>query len=181
MTELRRDGWFAGRLLCWLAVLVLGSVGAVGCGGGAAATAQVAAVAVEPGGAECAVCGMVVREQPSPRGQVLHRDGSHQHFCSIGDMRAYLQTPGPLGAPVASFVEVMPAGTNLYERDPAPRPWVAAEDASYVVDFRRIGVMGLPVGSFATPADAAAAAPGVQGRVTTWEALRATPFNAVPE
>lgn len=151
----------------------------LGCGG-AKQTSEVQAVAADPGGAECSVCGMVVREQPSPRGQVVHRDGSHAWFCSIGDLRAYLQTPGPRGAPIATFVEAMPAGVDLYQRDPAPRPWVRAEDATYVVGFQRIGVMGKPVGAFASVDGAAASAPGVEGHLCSWEALRLTPFNDVP-
>ena len=35
-------------------------------------------------GDECAACGMIVREQPSPRAQAVHRDGERVYFCSIG-------------------------------------------------------------------------------------------------
>ena len=31
----------------------------------------------------CTACGMVVREQPAPRGQVIHRDGTRVFLCDF--------------------------------------------------------------------------------------------------
>jgi nitrous oxide reductase accessory protein NosL len=132
----------------------------------------------EPGTAECSVCGMVVAEQPAPRGQVVHRDGKHNFFCSLGDLRAYLQTPTPAGRPEGTWVEVLPPGFDLASRDASPHPWLAADSAVHVVGAQRGGIMGLPILSFA---DAASAVVPAGARVTTWVALESTPFNELPE
>jgi copper chaperone NosL len=162
----------------WLALPAL--LVFLGCGGGASNEAAAPLVAMEPAGAECAVCGMVVREQPSPRGQVVHRDGEHAFLCSLGDLRAYVQAPGPRGEPVATFVEALPAGHDLSKTDTAAQPWTAAADAHYLVGFDRPGVMGLPIGSFSSEEGAALAASALSGRQATWNALRTTPFNELP-
>ena len=156
-----------------LAALLL----AAACGGAEVETV-VSFESQEPGTAECSVCGMVVAEQPAPRGQVVHRDGHHAFFCSIGDLRAYLQTPTPAGRPERVWVEVLPDGFDLDSRDTSPRAWLSAEEAVHVVGVQRGGIMGLPVLSFA---DAASAAVPAGARVTTWAALESTPFNELPE
>jgi nitrous oxide reductase accessory protein NosL len=56
---------------------------------------------------EDAVCGMLVREQSAPRGQVVHRDGTRFFFCSLGDMLVHIGAPFPHGRPQAIFVEVL--------------------------------------------------------------------------
>ncbi len=162
--------------LRWLVLGVL----LLGCGSRAEQGGAAPVQAVDPGGAECAVCGMVVREQPAPRGQVVHRDGTHAFVCSLGDLRAYLQTPGPRGEPVATYVEGLPDGADLHLLDTDPQPWIPAEDAHYVVGFARPSVMGLPIGSFASERGAALAASALSGHQATWDALRSTPFNELP-
>ena len=47
----------------------------------------------------CTACGMVIREQPAPRGQLLRRDGTREFLCSIDDLVQYLDVPSPLGKP----------------------------------------------------------------------------------
>ena len=95
-------------------------------------------------GTECAVCGMTVSEQPSPRGQVAHRGGVHKHFCSIGDLVIYLETPGPLGEPEEVWVEMLPTELDPAALDTAPQPWVRAVDARFDIRQNR-RVMGTPV------------------------------------
>jgi copper chaperone NosL len=135
----------------------------------------------DAGTAECAVCGMVVAEQPSPRGQVVHRDGQHGFFCSLGDLRAYLETPTAAGTPERVWVETLPAGFDPASRDASPRDWVPADEAIHVVGVDRAGIMGRPILSFADAASAGTAAALPGARMTTWAALRATPFNELPE
>jgi len=110
------------------------------------------AVVTEPqsfDGAECAVCGMTVADQASPRGQAQHRDGGHVHFCSVGDLAVYLESPGPAGPPLAVWVEALPLDLDPVEHDVASQPWIAVEDAVFVLgDPRR--VMGTPVLSYAS-------------------------------
>ena len=158
-------------------MLALAGLLLVACGQPQAA----ADVSLEPrqaGTAECSVCGMVVGEQPAPRGQVVHRDGQHAFFCSIGDLRAWLQTPSPAGRPERVWVEVLPSDFDVDSRDTSAHPWLVADAAVHVVGVPRGGIMGLPVLSFADPTAAEAAVPGA--RTTTWHSLLSTPFNQLP-
>lgn len=150
------------------------------CGGRSQAPAEVPIAPDSMVGQECAVCGMVVDEQPAPRGQVRHRGGEHRFTCSLGDLRAYVQAPNPLGAPTEVWVEDLGAGWDPAGSAADEKPWIAASEASYVVGLRRSGVMGLPVASFSSAEEAQRlAAP--EGRKTTgWAELESTPFNAVP-
>ncbi len=151
----------------------------VGCGGSASEVAA-DAVPVAIADAECAVCGMVVSEQPAPRGQLVHRDGQHKFTCSLGDLRAYLQTPSPLGKPTQVFVEVLPSGTEPQTVSSEPRPWLPAADASYVVGISRPGVMGVPILSFAAPEHSTPALTAQGARQTTWQILEEMSFNELP-
>ena len=110
-------------------------------------------------GAECGVCGMTVADQPSPRGQVAHRDGEHVFFCSLGDLAVSLDAPGPRGTPEALWVEVLPAGLDPADHDTAPQAWVLADEAVYQFGPAR-RVLGRPVLSFA------------QGEGMRWNELR---------
>ena len=98
-----------------------------------------------PKTAECAACSMVVREQPAPRGQLIHRDGTRKFFCSIADMLQYLRAPSAHGKPKAIFVEALDPKADPKKTDPKARPWISAEKASYVTGVPRPNVMGAPV------------------------------------
>jgi len=127
----------------------------------AGATADEAAPPVRAaaiGPAECGACGMVVREQPAPRGQLVHRDGTRMFFCSLGDLIQYQQAPSPHGKAKAVFVEVQPASVDVNKVAMLPKPWISAEKAHFVLGVRRRTIMGPPVLAFATAADASAAA-----------------------
>ncbi len=100
------------------------------------------------------VCGMFVREQPAPRGQLVHRDGSRFFLCSLGDLLVHLEAPSPHGNVQAVFVEVMKAGENPKTAKTGEHPWVRAEEALYVVGVDRPGIMGEPVLAYASRAEA---------------------------
>ena len=121
----------------------------------------------------CAACGMIVREQPAPRGQVIHRDGTRAFLCSIDDMLTYLAAPSPHGAAVATYVEALAPGADPAERATAARPWVEAERAGYVVGVERERIMGVPVMVYASRAGAERAAATTGGRAVAWSELRA--------
>lgn len=127
--------------------------------------------------AECAVCGMVVAEQPAPRGQLVYRDGTHHHVCSVEELRAQAQQRSPLGQPVALYVEVLP--------DPAAeltaeQPWVPVEEASFVFGADRPFVMGRPVLAFDDSLAADAAARALGTTAVPWDDLYTTPFPEIP-
>ena len=150
------------------------AIGLSACSGSSATTADPASTAAQPLARQmCEVCGMVVDEQPSPRGQLVHRDGTHLHFCSLGDMRIYLSAPSPRGKPVAMHVEDLPTSFDPAATDTVERPWIDATSAHYVVGFERAGIMGKPVATFSDRAAADQVAARVSGQVVSWEAWRA--------
>ncbi len=163
-------------LLVFAFLLVIG----VACGPeGRPATASIAKP-LAIGHSECAVCGMTVADQPSPRAQVLHRDGKRRFFCSLGDLRAYVQAPSPLGQVIRIWVETLPTDFDPAKMDLAPRSWIDAEEARFVVGIVRPGIMGRPVLSFANEAEAADLAGRLGARIATWKELAETPFNDLP-
>lgn len=103
---------------------------------------------------EDAVCGMLVREQSAPRGQIIHSDGSRFFFCSIGDMLVHLGAPSPHGRANVIFVEVMEPQEDPSQPHTGSHPWVPAEEAVYVVGIERPGIMGVPVLTYADRSDA---------------------------
>ncbi len=152
----------------WLALM--------GCGGPAATVVDTSAQPI--GLAECAVCGMVVAEQPAPRGQAVHRDGTRAHLCSLGDLRAYVQVPNPRGAPLAIYVETLPADDLALTT--APHAWTPADAAHYVSAPDRGTIMGHPLLAFADRTLAESVAAATSQSVLTWTHLRETPFSQVP-
>jgi copper chaperone NosL len=111
----------------------------------AARTLEPEALADQEGG----VCGMLVRDQPAPRAQVVHRDGSRFFFCSLGDLMVHRTSPSPHGRVVEVFVEVMEPQEDPALGHTAPHPWAAASEAFYVVGVERTGIMGRPVLAYA--------------------------------
>ena len=120
------------------------------------------------------VCGMLVREQSAPRGQARHRDGTPLAFCSLGDMLVHLAVPSAHGSVSAVFVEVLTPEQDPLQSHTGPHPWLAAEEAAYVVGVERQGIMGAPVLAYANTADAEqVAARHRDARVLDYVGLRA--------
>lgn len=154
-----------------LVALTVGA-GLAACSGGSAAVEVVAAPAPITT-QECASCGMLVSEQPSPRGQVVYRDGTHAHFCSLGDMLVALDARSPHGSPQGIYVEALPPDFDPADYAMDPLPWTPAESAAYVTGLTRERVMGRPLLSFVDRAQAEQAAAMAGGTVVSWAALKA--------
>ncbi len=150
-----------------------------GCGGNASVD-PAAQEATEIALAECAVCGMVVGEQPSPRGQLAYRDGTHAFTCSLEEIRALSTAPSPRGKPVNVWVEAVPEHFDWATFDTAPQPWVNADTAFYVFGVKRPRVMGVPALSFATQEVADRVAKGLGTTAVTWTEMTETPVPEVP-
>jgi copper chaperone NosL len=152
-------------------------LGALGCSSGeqtsATATASAAPVSVD----ECDACGMVVREQPAPRGQLLHRDNTRRFFCSLSDMLHYMRAPSSHGAIEHVFVEVLDPAADPIVTSTEARPWVAAKSASYVVGVQRPNVMGAPLLAYENEQQAEAMASRHAGQVKTWQELKKFPLS----
>jgi len=97
-------------------------------------------------GTEGAVCSMVVSEQPAPRAQVLHRDGTRLFLCGIADLLIHLDSPSPHGMPVEIYVEAMEIDEDPREISRGEHEWIRAESAIYRIgDERPPIIMGAPV------------------------------------
>jgi len=125
-------------------------------------------------GTEGAVCGMIVSEQPAPRAQVVHRDGTRLFLCGIGDLLAHLEAPSPHGRPVAIWVEAMEPDEDPREIHLGEHEWIRAEDAVYRIgDERPPIIMGEPVMTYRDRATAEQAISHGPTRLLDFEALRA--------
>lgn len=142
-----------------------------GCGVGASVEATRAHAPEPYADHECAACGMIVREQLSPRAQVAHRDGTHAWLCSIADAAAYVAAPSPHGRIEQIWVETLASDVDIAAGETAPRPWAEASSAWFVLGVERMGVMGAPVLVFGCEADARAASARLGGRIARWDAL----------
>ena len=156
--------------------LLLISVLALGCGDESnVAASDLSAAPI--GDAECAACAMIVRDQPTPRGQLVHRDGTRVHFCSIADLVTYLAAPSPHGSPQAIYVEVMAPSADPDERSTEERTSRPVGEAGFVYgDFER-PVMGEAVLTFGSMEEARAAALRLDAHAVTFDELRAVLGN----
>jgi copper chaperone NosL len=133
------------------------------CGGEPATSAGSSAAGESLDDQECAVCGMLVRDQPAPRARIVHRDGTEVFTCSLGDLLVHLSVPSPHGHAATVRVEVLAPDEDPADRDRGAHAWVDADDASYVVGVERRGIMGPPVLAYAKRVDAERAASGHDG------------------
>ena len=130
--------------------------------------------------AECAVCGMVVGEQPSPRAQLAYRDGTHAFTCSLEEIRALATAPDARGKPVSVWVESLPQPFDVSEYSTEPLPWLNADEAHYVFGAERPRVMGVPVLSFADAAIAKDVAKQLNTTPVAWTEMTETPVPEIP-
>lgn len=146
--------------------------------GGSTPAAQASAAPFK--GAECGACGMVVREQPAPRGQLVYHDGTRIFFCSVGDLVQYMQSPSPHGSVERVYLEALDPKADPGHPSTAPRPWVGAEKAAFVLGVKRAHIMGEPVLVYASKADARKVAERYGGRLVTWEATQKELASGAP-
>jgi nitrous oxide reductase accessory protein NosL len=130
-------------------VASIAALAIIGCDASNENISEHAHVAAPLGDQEDAVCGMLVREQSAPRGQVVHHDGTRFFFCSLGDMLVHLGGPSPHGRPEAVYVEVMEPEEDPMQSHTGEHPWLPAEDAIYAVGVERQRIMGEPVLAYA--------------------------------
>jgi nitrous oxide reductase accessory protein NosL len=126
---------------------------------------------------ECDVCGMLVGEQPAPRGQLVYRDGTHAFTCSLQGLHSMVTTPDPRGQPVKVYVEDLGSGFDWTHSPTEPFPWVEAQDAFFVAGSRRDLVMGLPLLSYAQMNAAQHAADQLDSQPHSWSEL--IRFNSI--
>lgn len=147
-------------------------ISAAGCKSKKSDTQSTSHAAESLEGQECAACGMTVRDQPAPRGQVIHRDDTRMFFCSVSDMLTYLEAPSPHGSAVALFVESMAQDEDPLIHHLQPHPWIDATKASYVVGFDK-EVMGDPILAYESTKQSEAQASRLSAQAMTWTELKA--------
>lgn len=136
--------------------------------GGPAAQASAAPF----GGAECGACGMVVREQPAPRGQLVYHDKTRVFFCSVGDLVQYMQSPSPHGRVEKVYVEALDPKADPHQVAKAPRPWIDASQAAFVLGVARGHIMGEPVLVYASKSAAEGVARRYGGTLASWKSVQ---------
>ena len=134
-------------------------------------TEQAAVVAKDVETETCSACGMVVREQPAPRGQVVYRDGSREFLCAIDDLVRFLDVPSAKGKPVKIFAEVMADGHDITDMDASAKPWGEVDKVFFVTGIERGGVMGAPALTYQTEEAAKKSAGKYNGKVVSFETL----------
>lgn len=145
--------------------LAFGIAAITGCGGDESTSAAIAHGPAAIEDQEDPVCGMLVRNQSAPRGQVRHRDGTSLVMCSLGDMLVHLDAPSRHGETPYIFVEVLRPDEDPMESHAGEHPWIPAEEAFYVVGVKRKNIMGPPILSYAdaeTAAKVASSHPGAR-------------------
>lgn len=124
-------------------------------------------------GHACGACSMIVRDQSSPRGQIVHRDGTRTYLCSIADMLTYLLAPSPHGKAKAIYVETLDPKEDPRAFSKPQRPWRDSEKSFYVLGVDKPRVMGKPVLVYETMAQAKVVADKYKGKVVGWSGLQA--------
>ena len=161
-----------GCLAAWIAATAVAAALSTSCGRSDQAETGVSREPVAIDDQAGAVCGMLVRDQSAPRGQVIHRDGERSFLCSIGDLLAYLEVPSPRGRPLEVLVEVMEPDEDPLEAHTGSHPWLPAADAVYVVGIPRRGIMGAPVLVYRDVAAAEQVTAGTSARVLGFDELK---------
>jgi copper chaperone NosL len=118
-------------------------------------------------------CQMYLADHAGPKAQI-HLDGYDQPlwFSQVSDAVAYVHDPEQI-APIAA-IYVSDMGKAASWAEPGNANWIAATDASFVIESAQLGGMGIPEAiPFGTKADADAFVAAHGGKVVS--------FDSVPE
>ncbi len=100
----------------------------------------------------CALDGMVLKDFPGPKAQVLYAEGKPDFYCDLMELFAMVLAPEQKRAVAGVFVQDM----GKADWASPSGHWIAAKTALYVVGSRKAGSMGATFASFADKLDAAA-------------------------
>lgn len=101
-------------------------------------------------GEQCQLDGMVLRDYPGPKGQILYADGSIEYFCDTIELLSLYLAPEQVRKVAGVYTQDM-AKTDW---DAPAGHWIDASKAFYVQGSSRTGSMGPTFASFSTRADA---------------------------
>lgn len=108
-----------------------------------------------------AVDGMLLKDYPGPKGQIIYSDGKTDFFCDTVEMVSAVLTPEQKRPIAAVFTQDM--GKTDW-RQPVGH-WIDARTAFYVVGSKKPGGMGSTFGTFSIEKDAQAFAQKEGGKV----------------
>lgn len=132
-------------------------------------------VPIEPGD-ECHLCGMIIDEQPGPKGELYVRgDTAARKFCSVAEMFTFLLQPEHRERIGAAYVHDVAAGSWAAPNDDA---FVPAREAWYVLGHHQASSMGHALASFRQRTDAEAFVEAHGGRLLSFEQIDLTMLTA---
>ncbi len=116
-------------------------------------------------------CQMLVADHAGPKAQIfLKGEAAPIWFAQVADARAYLSDPERDGEIAAVYVTDM--GRVESWEVPGPDAWIAATEASYVIESTQMGGMGVPEAVPFGSRDAAEAfMAGAGGQLVSWDEI----------
>jgi copper chaperone NosL len=125
-------------------------------------------VALEPNGdTACAVDGMLLKDFPGPKAQIVYAEGKPDFFCDLMDLFSTVLIPEQRRQVAAVFVQDM--GKTNWEHPQGN--WIDAKTAIYVAGSKKPGSMGATFGSFGSMQDAQAFVKAEGGRIVRFDQI----------
>jgi copper chaperone NosL len=113
----------------------------------------------------CAVDGMLLKDFPGPKAQIIYAEGKPDFFCDLMDLFSMMLSPEQKRKVAAAFVQDM--GKTDWDH---PRGnWIDARTAIYVAGSKKPGSMGRTFGSFSNLQDAEAFMKTEGGRIVRFD------------
>jgi copper chaperone NosL len=132
-------------------------------------------VALEPGGdTACALDGMLLKDFPGPKAQIVYAEGKPDFFCDLMDLFSTVLVPEQKRRVAAMFVQDM--GKTGWEHPQGN--WIDAKTAIYVAGSKKLGSMGTTFGSFANMQDAQAFMKTEGGKIVRFDQITPELMNA---
>ena len=132
------------------------------------------AVAQEPSNdTACALDGMMLKDFPGPKAQILYVEGKPDFFCDLMELFSTTLMPEQKRQIAAMFVQDM--GKTDWDHPSAH--WIAAKTAVYVVGSKKLGSMGPTFGSFANAQDAEIFAKKEGGKIFRFDQITSNMVN----
>jgi copper chaperone NosL len=115
----------------------------------------------------CALDGMLLKDFPGPKAQILYAEGKPDFFCDLMDLFATVLAPEQKRHVAAMFVQDM----GKTDWDHPQGNWIDAKTALYVVGSKKAGSMGPTFGSFSDRQDAEAFMNKEGGRIVRFDEI----------
>jgi copper chaperone NosL len=126
------------------------------------------ASALEPNGdTACAVDGMLLKDFPGPKAQIIYAEGKPDFFCDLMDLFSMVLSPEQKRKVAAVFVQDM----GKTDWDHPQGNWIDAKTAIYVAGSKKPGSMGMTFGSFSKMQDAQSFVKAEGGKIVRFDQI----------